>query len=145
MRIALKVALMVVSIAFASNALAQNTVYKWTDERGVTQYTQTPPAGTRNYETVRMGSSGQQRSAEQAQEPVGFGQAEAEATAPQTPADHERQEYCDAARRNLVALESEVEVHLEAADGGEPSPLDAGQRAEQIEIAQRQVTLFCRD
>lgn len=140
----LKIALVMLSTTLAANALAQNTVYKWTDERGVTQYTQTPPSGSRNYETVRMGSSGQQRSAEPAQEPVDIGQAQA-AAAPQTPADQERQEYCDAARRNLAALESEADVHLEAADGGEPTPLDAGQRAEQIEIAQRQVTLFCRD
>gem|GEM_PF-1674771 len=145
MRIALKVVLMVVSIAFASTALAQSTVYKWTDERGVTQYTQTPPAGSRNYETVRMGSSGQQRSAEPVQEAFDTRQTQPDATASMTPADQERQEYCDAARRNLAALESDTEVHLEAADGGEPTPLDAGQRAEQIEIAQRQVTLFCRD
>lgn len=143
MRIALKIALVVVSTFLAANALAQSTVYKWTDERGVTQYTQSPPAGSRNFETVRMGSSGQQRSAEPAQDPAGA--AQAAATAPQTPADQERQEYCDAARRNLSALESEVDVHLESADGGEPTPLDAGQRAEQIEIAQRQVTMFCRD
>ena len=140
---ALKIALVLASTTLAANALAQNTVYKWTDERGVTQYTQTPPAGSRNYETVRMGSSGQQRGVEVTDEAAGA--AQATATAPQTPADQERQEYCDAARRNLAALESEVEVHLEASDGGEPTPLDAGQRAEQIEIAQRQVTMFCRD
>lgn len=142
---ALKIALILASTMLAATALAQNTVYKWTDERGVTQYTQTPPAGSRNYETVRMGSSGQQRSAEPAPDTADAGEAQAATNESQTPADQERQEYCDAARRNLAALESEVEVHLEAADGGEPTPLDAGQRAEQIEIAQRQVTLFCRD
>lgn len=145
MRIALKLALMVVSLAFASSALAQNTVYKWTDERGVTQYTQTPPPGNRNFETVRMGSSGQQRSADPAQSRAQADETQAAAAAPQTPADQERQEYCDAARRNLAALESEAPVHMEAADGGEPTPLDADQRDEHIEIAQRQVTLFCRD
>lgn len=144
MRNVLKIALVLASMTLATTVLAQNTVYKWTDERGVTQYTQTPPSGTRNYEAVRMGSSGQQRSSEPTQD-ADAGQAQAAATAPQTPADQERQEYCDSARRNLAALESDVGVHLEAADGGEPTPLDAQQRAEQIEIAQRQVTLFCRD
>jgi hypothetical protein len=142
---ALKIALLIVSASLAANAFAQNTVYKWTDERGVTQYTQSPPAGSRNYEAVRMGSSGQQRSAEPTQDTADTNQARAASPAPLTPADLERQEYCDAARRNLAALESEASVHIEAADGGEATPLDAEQRAEQIEIAQRQVSQFCRD
>lgn len=145
MRNVLKIALVIVSLAFAANVLAQNTVYKWTDERGVTQYTQTPPAGVRDYETVRMGSSGQQRSSVSTQDSADADRTPDQAGETQAPADQERQEYCDAARRNLSALESDVEVHLEATDDGEPTPLDAEQRAEQIEIAERQVTLFCRD
>lgn len=142
MRTVITISLGVLISLFASHAVAQSVVYKWVDERGVSQYTQTPPTG-RNYETVRMGTGGQRST-----EP----EAEAESTAEpgaanpvSTAADQERQEYCDAARRNLETLESDQAVMLEAEEGGEPAMLDDAQRAEQMQVAQRQVTLFCRD
>lgn len=141
MRTVISISLGVLISLFSSHALAQSAVYKWVDERGVSQYTQTPPVG-RNYETVRMGSGGQ-RTAEP--EPAAAPARQAAASTVSSAADQERQEYCDAARRNLETLQSDQAVMMAAEEGGERAELNEAQRAEQMQVAQRQVTLFCRD
>lgn len=148
MRKILTLALPVLLALAGTQAAAQSTVYVWTDENGVRQYTQSPPSG-RTYQTMRMGSGGQRTmdagtdardgAADDASE------ADGQAGAGLDPAaEQERREYCESARRNLATLTGDRDVVLRGEDG-EDTELDAGQRAEQVAIAERQVTLFCRD
>jgi len=142
----LTLALPVLLALAGAQAAAQSTVYVWTDENGVRQYTQSPPSG-REYQAMRVGAAGQREArgpqadadAATAGEGAGAGQA-----APDPAAELERQEYCEAARRNLQALATGQDAVLRTDDGQE-TELDAEQRAEQVAIAERQVTLFCRD
>lgn len=47
--------LLMSTLAVSSSALATGAIYKWVDQNGVTQYTQTPPPkNAKNSQTVRV-------------------------------------------------------------------------------------------
>lgn len=111
----------------AAPALAQQTageVYQWTDAKGVTHYSQTPPAQGR-YEHRVITSSG----------------AAAPATAEPAAAVNPN---CATARANIAALEGDGDVRLGGdGDGESGTVLDSTQRAAQLELAQAAVKAYC--
>ena len=97
-------------------------VYKWKDARGVTQYSDTPPAGVR-YTEVR---------ADAAPRPAAAGAA---AVDPR----------CATARANIDHLRSgRTDLSLDTDRDGTPdTPLTEAQRAEQLRMAEASARAFC--
>lgn len=116
-------------VAFAAlPAVAQQTageVYQWTDAKGVTHYSQTPPEQGR-YQQRLITSSGT---------------AAPTAAEPAAPVENAQ---CAAARRNLEALKAEGDVMQDSDGDGTPDQvLDATQRANQLELAQAAAKAYC--
>lgn len=126
-RLILGAALVLVA-ASLSPARAQQTageVYQWKDARGVTHYSQTPPAS----------GAYQQRVITHA------GNAAPVATAPVAAAENPQ---CVIARRNITALESGQAAGPDADGDGQPDQtLDESQRAAQLALAQAAVKAYC--
>ncbi|MCX7557319.1 DUF4124 domain-containing protein [Xanthomonadaceae bacterium JHOS43] len=114
-------------------------VYRWTDEKGVTQYSDTPP-GRGAYERVNVRTGKIAEPAPATNETAG---SDVAATAPSTtqvdPAV--RAERCRNARSNLFALRSGLDVTLEK--DGESRLLTAEERTVQIEQNEKVVTANC--
>ena len=92
---------------------AANKVYKWTDEKGVVNYSERPPFGTQT-EIVKPDISHS--------EPVNYGTA-----APEKPKEDKKvdsaktslkdPERCDAARKNLDTLKTYARIKVKGDDG----------------------------
>ncbi|GAA4853911.1 DUF4124 domain-containing protein [Luteimonas vadosa] len=114
-----------------SVAHAQETareVYQWKDAKGVTHYSQTPPAK----------GSYQQRSIRQTgvAAPTTTAAAEA-ATAVENP-------QCVVAKRNIAALDSDRPVGQDADGDGQPdTTMTDAQRASQRTLAEAAVKAYC--
>lgn len=125
--------------ACCAGAASATDVYRWTDEKGVTHYSDTPP-GNKKYERVNVRTG-------KASEPVQELQQEAppkptapaRATAQVDPAV--RAERCQNARRNLIALRSNLDVTAEF--DGETRTLTPEERATQLEQNEKIVSANC--
>lgn len=107
----------------SANAVA-GPVYKWKDAKGVTQYSETPPAGVK-YET-----RGQARTPP----------TEAAAAAPAAAVPKE----CTTARANLALLEGTGPVMQDTDGDGKPdTAVTAEQRGAQKELAAAGVKAWC--
>lgn len=103
-----------------------DTVYKWKDANGVTQYSEHPPKGQK-FETRRITHSG-------ASIPV-TEEASASSESPQ----------CTDARRNLELLAGKAPVMQDTdGDGKADAALDAGQRESQKNLADAAVKAYCK-
>lgn len=124
-------------LACGTTAIASE-VYRWTDERGVVHYSDTPPDSSK-FERVNV-RTGATRS-----EPEPQPEVTAETTAPTAQASAEdaatRARHCDSARRNLIALNSSLDVTGEFE--GESRLLTAEERQDQIDRNQRLVERYC--
>ena len=110
-------------VAHAQSPGAQSKgVYKWKDARGVTQYSDTPPANVR-YTEVR---------ADAAPRPAA---ADAAAVDPR----------CATARANIGHLRGgRTDLSLDTDRDGTPdTPLTEAQRAEQLRLAEASARAFC--
>ena len=114
-------------LASGSVALASE-VYRWTDERGVVHYSDTPPDSSK-FERVNVRTGAASREPEPAEV-----EAEADAADPAT-------EACNNARRNLIALRSTLEVAGEF--DGETRVLSPEERQDQIERNEQLVAIHC--
>ena len=102
-----------------------SAVYQWTDARGVTHYSQTPPPGGRY--TQRVITSAGTPAASTAET-----------------ADAAENPNCVAARANIAALEGTDDVSQDTDGDGKPDAvLDAGQRAAQLELARAAAKAYC--
>jgi hypothetical protein len=107
----------------SANAVA-GPVYKWKDANGVTQYSETPPAG-RKYETR-----------EQARSP----QPAASTETPAAPVP----EQCRTARANLTLLEGTGQVMQDTDGDGKPdTALTPEQRSAQKGLAEAAIKAYC--
>lgn len=131
----LPLAALLLTWGFAASA---SEVYRWTDERGVVHYSDTPPEDDK-FERVNV-RTGTTRST-----PEPEPEAAAETTPPAAQASVEdaatRARHCDTARRNLIALNSSLDVTGEFE--GESRLLTAEERQDQIERNQRLVDRYC--
>ncbi|MEG0184919.1 MAG: DUF4124 domain-containing protein [Stenotrophomonas sp.] len=108
----------------SANVLA-GPVYKWKDAKGVTQYSETPPAGAK-YETRQQ--------ARPAQADAGAAPAEA-APVP---------EQCTTARANVALLQGEGQVMQDTnGDGKADTALTAEQRSAQKGLAEAAIKAYC--
>ena len=112
------------ALLFASGAASAGPVYKWKDANGVTQYSESPPAG-KKYETREVA------------EPRRATASEPAATAtPESTA-------CTNARDNLKLLNSSTRVTRANADGTQGAELDASQREAQKTLAEAAIKAYC--
>jgi len=149
--------LLALILAFALPAHAQ--LYKWVDSNGRVQYSDRPPAGGKKAEQIsnaNASSVGSQApvagAKEGARTPTDLEQDFRKRRAEQAEADKKQQqaaaeqrqksETCDAARRNLAALQSGQRI-ARFNEKGERSYLEDAARAGEIERAQQQIQSHC--
>jgi len=137
-------------------APAQAQLYKWTDANGRVQYSDRKPADGKEAKPVRNtvssvgsqsgGASGSKSLAEQNKEFDKRRQelAEGQQKQQQTAAEQKRNaENCEAARRNLAALQSGQRIARYDLKG-EKSYMDDSQRAAETERSRQQVEQSCK-
>ena len=136
-------------IAFA----AQSQVYKWVDEKGVTHYSETPPAANRKSTSVELqrGPSDErvrdaQERLRQTQEGIKSREDEARKAAMKSVASAGRSgasaERCGRARQQLAVLESE-NVGVVAAGGGRVATQAERKAASDFHL--KEVAEHCKD
>lgn len=131
--------LLAIALMVAGNLAHASKFYRWTDENGVTHYTQTPPPKGVQGNEVRVtgGPSSDQAEELQALEErrqQAAAQREREAEQQQQAArekdqpDEVSKERCEQHRKNLQALENRPIVRQEDPETGEVITLDAAAR-----------------
>lgn len=130
-------ALFLVATSFAQGA----TVYKWTDDKGVVQYTDNAPEG-RPFTRIDVGRSGSRASAETdgadaetATSEAGADGASEGTSAELTPAQQRLETMkaiCATARRNLDTLEKFEGVTMDRDGDGTAETLDAEARETEL-------------
>lgn len=140
----LPTAILALALALAlccAGTASATEVYRWTDDKGVTHYSDTPPAN-KNYERVNVRTG---KVSEPAQEPAEAAAADA-ATPARTMAQVDpavRAQRCETAQRNLIALRSNLDVTAEF--DGETRNLTAEERTTQIAQNERIVAANCEN
>lgn len=108
---------------------ATDKVYKWTDQNGVTHFSQDPPTGEQYEERdVREPPIARKTAEEEAKE-----------AEPKPESD-----LCQRVRANIKTLEESQEVRMDLNGDGEVEVLDEAQRASQLDIARKQVDIYRR-
>ena len=129
---------LLISLLLAAPAvLAAGKLYKWTDEHGVTHYTDEPPAG-RDFEARNLPRDANAERADTADEQAEDDQAQAP-----NPAAVRNAENCRVLRRNVEGLQIPGAVRMDLDGDGEPEVLNDEQKAQQLDIAQRQLAAYC--
>ncbi len=150
----IRFALLALALALALPAQAQ--LYKWVDSNGRVQYSDRPPGGGTKAEQVsnaHVSSIGSQSAAAGARSATDLeadfrkrqvDKAEADKKQQQASAEQkQKSESCEAARRNLAALQSGQRM-MRYNDKGEPTFMDDAVRARETEQAQQQVQTWCK-
>jgi hypothetical protein len=106
-------------------------VYRWTDENGVTHFSDAPPSNT-NYERVSVRTGVTSAVAEQ---------TEPEAAAETSAADLARAERCRIARQNLATLSTGLASRV--GEDGVARNLTVEEMDEQRDLNERAVTANC--
>lgn len=112
------------ALLFATAPASAQQIYKWKDAKGVTHYSEKPPAqgGYSTHDSVQ----------DPAGTPVAAGTPEAGAS-PAPAADDSR---CDTARRNLAALQRPVELQFDSDGDGKPDrAMNQTERQQQEQLA----------
>ncbi len=121
---------------FAPQIQADDTYYRWLDEKGETIVSDRPPAPGVDYEIVSTRSSfskavsGRSTGEEEPEETEESEESQANA------------QWCKIARENLETLKSSKRVTMRD-DNGELTLLSKEERAEQISVTQGQVDVHC--
>jgi hypothetical protein len=119
---------LIVALLLACTAASAGDLYQWKDAHGVTHFSDAPPPKgtfkTRNVE-IRDGQAAA---------------APADAVKPE-PTDASQ---CALARTNLERLRAGGNIGVDANGDGQPdAPMSATEQAKQLELAQRQIHVFC--
>ena len=125
-------ALFTLTLLVATPLAAQtgtDKVYKWTDENGVTHFSQDPPTGEQYEERDVREPPAARKTAEELEKEV-----------PPKP----ESDLCQRVRANIKALEESDEVNMDLNNDGEAEILSEEQRAAQLDIARKQVDIYCR-
>ena len=119
-------------------AVQASSVYKWTDDKGVVQYTDAPPEG-RTFERLDVGRSG-------ARAEVQSDEVDTESEAEPTPARRRMDAMranCDAARLNLETLRNAATVTIDQDGDGIVETLDQAGREAAIARTEETVRQNC--
>lgn len=140
----------IVSLAPLSEGFAAE-MYKWTDDEGFTQFTQSPPSD-RPYEVVNPRVTKPSQPAKEAPAAETNGEVATQeekepakdGAEPQQVAEREEQmkKNCEIAQENLRILESGVRVKV-TDEKGEPSFLDDAAKAEKLKQTKAQIKENC--
>lgn len=142
MSLSFRIATAVLGAFVAMAVSAQSaTVYKWTDDKGVVQYTDAPPEG-RKFERMEVGGSGKARAADPAEAEAATPPAAGEMTPAQRRLDVMKAN-CATARTNLETLQSGQPVTADLDGDGTPEELDDAGRAKARAAAEEQVRQNC--
>lgn len=131
--------------------MASAEVYRWVDEQGVTQFSQTPPR-SQTYDTVKVPSQPQpdpaaeeklKRDAERAGEWQRSRKAKQEKQRAESEQEEQRRKNCETARSNLDTLENLGTRMLQMPDGQyvRPTEEDVEKRKQE---AQKAIGEFCK-
>ena len=113
-------------------------VYQWKDAKGVTHFTQTPPASGAYVHRVIQDNGTGTSSATINDKPV------ATAAPAQTPAATGTNAQCERARQNIATLQGKAPVTMDSDGDGKPDKtLSDADRANQLALAQATVKANC--
>ena len=137
----LPTAILTLAVCCCTGTAGATEVYRWTDEKGVTHYSDTPPPGDRKaYERVNVRTGKANAPEPAAETDAASGSDAAQSTQAQVdPAA--RAERCQAAQRNLLLLRSDIDVAGEV--DGQTRTLTAEEREKRIEQNERIVAESC--
>jgi hypothetical protein len=130
--------LLAVALAASGAAAASGEIYRWTDEQGVSHYSDTPPPN-QEHVTVKVAVAAQPETDLDPDEPV---ETPAAPVAPE-PKLPTTLSNCETARKNLETFSGEARVVMDRDGDGKPEPLDETQRAAEIARNEELVRIFC--
>lgn len=125
--------LLAAALAVSGAAAASGEIYRWTDEDGVTHYSDTPPP-SREHSTVKVAI---------APPPTPVAEPKPEVETPKPPVTT-NQSNCETARKNLETFASSARVEMDRDGDGKTEPLDETQRAAEIARNQELVKIYCQ-
>lgn len=128
--------LIVVSLALPAAAAAAEKLYKWTDAEGITHYSDTPPPEDSNFKAREI-------RVDPAPPPVAAAPHAAAASGQEAGATPTANENCTRVRSNVETLERSEVVRMDLDGDGTSDTLTDAQREQQLEIARRQVEVYC--
>jgi hypothetical protein len=108
---------------------SEQVVYQWRDSNNVLHVSQLPPADV-DYQTIVVGAKTSRASSNTSAQP----------SAKPSP---ENEQSCNTAMSNLKVLQQDLPVYIDLADG-KRELLDESKRAEQTQLAEKQVKMFCK-
>ena len=128
-------------------SVADNTYYRWADERGNPVHSDRPPPKGTDYEVVSTGSSLVRKvSAEEGAVPADTQSTpgnEFETTESGKPEQKKNEEFCQRARDNLSTLESTARVRIRD-DQGEYRYLTAEEKEAEKNKASDMMSVHCK-
>ncbi|MCB1560767.1 MAG: DUF4124 domain-containing protein [Xanthomonadales bacterium] len=116
---------LMLAVAMPSVHAGEQKVYKWTDNNGVTHYTQAPPPKGSTYEATSMREPRPARNDAVAEPEV------------------ELSPLCKKVRANLDILNSAKVVTMDTDGDGESETLSDEQRQTQVSLAEQQWEAYC--
>jgi hypothetical protein len=125
-------------VAAAAEASA---VYKWTDDKGVVQYTDAPPEG-RKFEKLDVGGAGSRAERDR---PAPTPAPDDSAPSPAQQRLATMRANCEAARKNLQTMEQFEVVTADTDNDGVAETLDAETRQRAIDQNRELVRQYCLD
>lgn len=143
--------LLLIAGSLGATVMAQQFIYKWTDEQGMVQYSELPPPSGVNYEQVRKPTGAIPGAApavshQQAKEKEALAQEEAkqkeQAEQAQKQVEDVRAKNCEIAKKNVQVLQGDTQV-VRTDPKGNKIVLDAEQRAVELQKAQKDQGYFC--
>jgi hypothetical protein len=128
-------------LLLAGNVQAQSAeVYQWKDAKGVTHYSDAPPAKGQYESRQVAGDAGPVPAASPATAAI----PTARTPAPVSKGEQVAMANCATARSNLERLKAGGDIGLDRDGDGKPdASLDAGDVAKQTELAQANINRYC--
>lgn len=125
-----------------SAALAAGEVYKWTDDDGVAQYTDSPPDG-RPFTVVNTGKSKAPAAAQPESQAIDPATGEPIPAAPPVAKTGSAEANCATAMTNVDNLTRYTDVNMDRNGDGTPEKLSEDERKSELERSQTLVKLYC--
>lgn len=125
--------LLAAALALSGAAVASGEIYRWTDDNGVTHYSDTPPV-SREHSTFKVASA--------PPVPVPLPATELAAEATKAPVTT-NQSNCETARKNLETFANSTSVTMDRDGDGTAESLDEAQRATEIARNEELVEIYC--
>jgi len=144
MKSLIKLVLVTVSLSVCLSALSADTIskitYKWTDEKGIVQYTERPPKN-RGYEKITIKASGGKEVTAVTQEDAAKNTKEE--TNPLDDYAKANQRNCEIARQNLDVLTKLARIKV-TDEKGENRILTVEEKKAREDETRKEVEIYCK-